>query len=247
MRTAILAAMTATLAGVVGMGALPNPHAPAPSPIPVTIVAIDDASLHALGPWPWNRRVHGRLVDALAAAGARSITFDVVFDTPSKNPSDDQALAAAIAKSPTPVSIAALPPMNGQPASMPIPPLAGRARILTAAVNPGADGLVTDIPEAVTINGEVRPSIAYGLARRQGMPVADRSMTIDWNATRERIPTISAADLLTGTGSREAIRGRDVVVAATAPSLRDLKATPGGSRIPGAQIQIMAAQDAAVR
>jgi len=46
----------------------------------ITIVGIDEASLTALGRWPWPRARLAALVDALAAGGASVIGFDVVFD-----------------------------------------------------------------------------------------------------------------------------------------------------------------------
>src|SRR3546814_12077620 len=44
---------------------------------PVVIVDIDEASLKALGQWPWPRTVIARLVDRLAAAGAAAVGFDM--------------------------------------------------------------------------------------------------------------------------------------------------------------------------
>ncbi len=47
--------------------------------VPITIVAIDDASLHALGQWPWPRDLFALLIDQLGQMGAVSIVFDVIF------------------------------------------------------------------------------------------------------------------------------------------------------------------------
>ena len=46
---------------------------------PVRIIDIDEASIAAIGQWPWRRDVMARLVDALHALGARVIAFDFVF------------------------------------------------------------------------------------------------------------------------------------------------------------------------
>lgn len=65
----------------------------------IVVVAIDEPSFAELGSrWPWPRGVHGQLVDALAAAGAAAIGFDVIFAEPSL-PEEDAALADAIARS----------------------------------------------------------------------------------------------------------------------------------------------------
>ena len=70
--------------------------APNKSTFPITVVGIDEASFSALGlQWPWPRRLHARLVDELAAAGAAVIVFDIVFAEPS-NKEDDKRLADSI-------------------------------------------------------------------------------------------------------------------------------------------------------
>ncbi len=51
----------------------------------IAIVAIDDASLGALGRWPWPRSRMAALVDKLAAAHPRVIGLDVVFAEPDQN------------------------------------------------------------------------------------------------------------------------------------------------------------------
>lgn len=69
-------------------------------PPEVVIVAIDEQSGQALGlpnkPSEWPRNLHAQLVDRLVRAGARLICFDLTFETPSRAPQDDLALAAAI-------------------------------------------------------------------------------------------------------------------------------------------------------
>lgn len=51
-----------------------------PAPLPeIAIVNIDDTSLAALGPWPWSRDIHARLIDQLAASGAKTIVHTAYF------------------------------------------------------------------------------------------------------------------------------------------------------------------------
>ena len=70
--------------------------APNKSTFPITVVGIDEASFAELGlQWPWPRRLHAKLVDQLAAAGAAVIVFDIVFGEPS-NKEDDKRFADAI-------------------------------------------------------------------------------------------------------------------------------------------------------
>src|SRR5688500_5332795 len=65
-------------------------------PADVALVAIDDESFQELGEqWPFPRSLHAEAIDVLRRAGARVIAYDVQFTEPS-NPSDDEALAAAV-------------------------------------------------------------------------------------------------------------------------------------------------------
>lgn len=52
---------------------------PPESPIPVTIVDIDDASLAAIGQWPWPRSVFAELFGRLAQMGAGVVVCDILF------------------------------------------------------------------------------------------------------------------------------------------------------------------------
>src|SRR5690606_30448407 len=58
---------------------------------PVAIVDIDEASIAALGQWPWPRTVLAQLVDKLGQAGAASIAFDIVFPEPDRTSMAAQA------------------------------------------------------------------------------------------------------------------------------------------------------------
>nr|WP_269456293.1 adenylate/guanylate cyclase domain-containing protein [Rhizobium quercicola] len=70
------------------------PTRPADSPV---IVAIDEPSMMEIGTqWPWPRSLHGELVTALRAAGARAIALDIIFAEPAADPAQDARLAAVL-------------------------------------------------------------------------------------------------------------------------------------------------------
>ncbi|MDZ7919595.1 EAL domain-containing protein [Rhodoferax sp.] len=64
---------------------------------PPVVVAIDDASLAALGRWPWPRAVHADMINRLREAGASAIAMGILFSEPdTEHPDSDAALAEAI-------------------------------------------------------------------------------------------------------------------------------------------------------
>lgn len=57
------------------------------------VIDIDERSLREIGPWPWPRTTQARLIQQLAALGARQQIFDIVFTDPRP---DDAALMLAV-------------------------------------------------------------------------------------------------------------------------------------------------------
>lgn len=64
----------------------------------LSLVLIDDASLAAIGQWPWPRSNHAVLLDVLSQYHPRAIFFDVLFTEASPQPADDEKLQYALKK-----------------------------------------------------------------------------------------------------------------------------------------------------
>ncbi|HQX12918.1 MAG TPA: adenylate/guanylate cyclase domain-containing protein [Nitrosomonas sp.] len=83
-----------------GLSALFQLRGAIKAPDEVVVVALDQQSAEQLKlhvkPRLWPRSMHARLIDQLAAAGASTIIFDLIFDTPSDIPEQDEELANAI-------------------------------------------------------------------------------------------------------------------------------------------------------
>ena len=66
----------------------------------ILVVAVDEKSLAELGRWPWSRRVHAQLIDALSASGAKSIALDILLSEPALyDPEGDALLTQALTRS----------------------------------------------------------------------------------------------------------------------------------------------------
>ncbi len=62
----------------------------------IALVAIDDSSEEAFGRWPWARSLQAKAIDEIRRAGAKTVAFDVIYNTTSADPAEDEALAGAI-------------------------------------------------------------------------------------------------------------------------------------------------------
>ena len=70
---------------------------PEMAPSPVVTVAVGEADLAALGPWPWPRGRFATLIARLTEAGAAAIALDIAFVEPA---AEDAALAGALTRAP---------------------------------------------------------------------------------------------------------------------------------------------------
>jgi adenylate cyclase len=77
-----------------------NLRGAAPAPADVIVIAIDEQSSREFSlpaePRSWPRRLHAELVRYLTQEGARVVSFDLTFETPSPEPTDDEEFARAI-------------------------------------------------------------------------------------------------------------------------------------------------------
>jgi CHASE2 domain-containing sensor protein/signal transduction histidine kinase len=64
-----------------------------PPPPDVVIIAIDDASIEAIGRWPWPRAVHSTVLHQLALARPRAIGLDLILSEADPDAAQDQLLA----------------------------------------------------------------------------------------------------------------------------------------------------------
>jgi CHASE2 domain-containing sensor protein len=209
----------------------------------IVVVGIDDHSIAAIGRWPFRRLRHAQAVDQLRRAGARAIVYDVQFTEPSPRESDDLALYDAIGRA------------GGAVLATSTSDAQGHTRVL------GGDDMLRDIhSRAAAANfatdhgsvirhyplrtGRLESVAAVTAERITGRPLPastfrDGTAWIDFRGGPGAIPTVSFADLLAGRVPRAQLRGKIVVVGATAPSLQDQHptSTTGKGTMAGAEVQ----------
>ncbi len=210
----------------------------------VHVIEMDAASMAAIQSWPWPRDHYARVVEQLDAAGVRSISFDVDFSGAS-NPAHDQQFGAAIAAADVPVALPTFVQNAGfrtgrQMDSLPVAPLREHAHLASVSVMPDADGFVRRMPLG-TITGDLaRPSIAVFVAGRAGD--VGESFPIDFAVDPTTIPRHSFIAIERGLFQPGALKGKDVIIGATAIEMGDRYPVPRHGVIPGVIVQALAAE-----
>jgi len=210
----------------------------------IVIVQIDPKSLSAISTWPWLRSRHAEAIDRLVAADAALIGVDIDFSSPSL-PSEDTRLAKAITDAtgrvvlPSFVQHAA----PGESAELvetnPLPALRDASLIGNANVF---------APEGVARRGSVglylpdgryRPTFA-GLIGQQGRGVINE-FDIDFSIDPSTFRRLSFVDVLTGNFDPAVVKGKRVIIGATAVELGDRVPVPRHGVIAGVDVQAMIA------
>lgn len=211
----------------------------------VHIIEIDAKSLAGLDRWPWPRAHHAKLIDELDKAGVEQIVFDVDFSSYS-NPEQDLALASAISKAEGKVVLATFrqPQSTGEAEAdlenLPIPILRKKAFLGSVNVRPDADGQVNAYPFGTVTDSTPRPSLGALLADASG-PV-NEEFKIDQSIDIASIPRHSFIDILQGQVDPRELKGKKVIIGATAIEIGDRYATARFGVIPGVVVQAMAAE-----
>ena len=232
-----------------------------PAPADVVIVAIDDASIESIGRWPWRRAVHATLLERLRAMGARIVALDILMTEADQ---DDALLASAMRQGlPTVLPLMVRFPQNSGyiREELPVPPLAkSAAAIGHVNVDVDPDGMVRSLFLEEGLGSPDRPYLAAALLehlsggttrQRCGANhpdlkhapldvwVRDCQILIPYSGPPGHFTQVSYADVLTGRVSDSAIRGKIVLVGATAQGVGDAWSTPvsgGALAMPGVEV-----------
>lgn len=218
----------------------------------ILIVGVDERSLRAMGAWPWSRARHAEMIDRLTAAGAKAIVYDVLFTQPAPDPADDQALAAAIARSgrvylPRFLEQAeqhgATPTLVG-----PLPQLAqGAAGLGLVHVRFDGDGVVRRMAPFEAYGPDLAPdlmTVVHRATKAFDAPDATRgsseTLLIPFAGPPDRYRQVAFSSVLAGEIPPELIAGRTVFVGLTAPGLGPAfptPVTPDAASMTGVQLQ----------
>ncbi|RXG97807.1 EAL domain-containing protein [Bradyrhizobium zhanjiangense] len=210
----------------------------------VVVVAIDAPSIDQIGVWPWPRQLHAELLHRLEAAGAQDVAFDVDFSTPS-DPASDKAFVKALRDvgGSTVLPSFKQPAPNGGAAHInhPLKPFSNQSWPAVVNVAVESDGLVRRYPFGEKLGDALMPSMAVVLAGQD----ANRRppFLIDFSIRAASIPSVSYVDVLRGDAATlDKVRGKKIIVGATALELGDRFSVPNGRIVSGPVLQALAAE-----
>jgi CHASE2 domain-containing sensor protein/predicted Ser/Thr protein kinase len=208
------------------------------APANVVVVGLDNNSLGQLPRYPFSRRLHARVLENLHRAGARLIVYDVSFDRPTTEAADEALFEAARKAAPVVFATSLISPSGTTQV------LGGDAnlasigdRAAAADMLPDADGVLRHM--LAQVNGLATVAVAVGerlhvLHKGQPLP---RGSWIDFPGAPGSVRHLSFVDVLHDHFDAAAVRGKVVVVGATAPVLQDQHTTAAGSPMSGPEVQ----------
>ena len=216
----------------------------------IVLVEIDNASIDALGRWPWPRSMHAQLVNRLADAGVAAVVYDVLFTEPS---ADDPQFARALSRVPSflPILLGAADETGRRAAVEPVAPLAhaaaglghinlevdGDGIVRSVALFEGDAGsrwpqLMMPVWQAIR-DGRVKlanrvPALQHDAddPLRAAAPGSEARFLIPFGSGANAYTKVSFADVLDGKVPPGLLRGRVALVGVTASGLYDRFATP---------------------
>jgi adenylate cyclase len=217
------------------------------------------------GSWPWPRAVHAELIANLETFEPRAIAFDILFNEADSFRAESDALLREIAPQYGNLFFPSLLLADGRQAPLTaLPASFGATRTPAARPDASASLLMPLVlpPESwqgglinfekdsdgngrharlyADVGGWQLPSLSAAVARFSGaaLPAGDR-VRLHWYGRPPR--RISYSELFHDLGREHpklaaGLKGRIVIVGATAPGLHDLRPTPLATLTPGAEV-----------
>jgi adenylate cyclase len=206
----------------------------------VVVVGIDDRTL-AADPnvtFPFNRHRYARVIRQLTEADAAVIAVDIQFTQPSRFVSADNALIEAV-RAGSPRVILATTAVDPDGKTQILGGGAGlkysRATPAFSGFLPDQDGVLRHVPPARENGLE---SFTLAAARlKLGHPVQQPPHDSTFLDFQDATPRLSFGDVERGSFDADAVRGKVVVVGATAKQLEDIHRTATTDSLSGSELE----------
>lgn len=242
---------------------------PKPAHADIVLVTIDDASLEALGEWPWPRHLYAAFLNKISSYKPRRIFFDILFSEYSANRQDDQVFAESIQKAGNVI----LPFYLDEDRMKPVYPLRELAKaaqgLAFVNVTPDSDGRVRRFLPSINIGEQAfyHPAVLMaeidllslrgaplGATKQSGFQnqIASAAMQprndifLNFPGPLSSFRTISFGEVirLAGLGEENKLQSLFentlVIIGHTATATTDLRPTPFMTQAPGVLLQASA-------
>jgi adenylate cyclase len=215
----------------------------------IEVVAIDDITFSNFNSrqenvrYPFPRRYFAKVIDRLAADGAKVIAYDIQF-TEETNPEDDNALVTAVANAGNVVlattEVDALGRTNVFGSDEVVKQVGARVGNGNFPLDPG--GVIRRVAYSVD---KLKSFSLVTAERATGKTIAPKdfpgsSTWIDYSGRELNIKPFSFSDVYYGRVPKGAFRDKIVVVGPSAVSLQDIHPTSTANAMSGAEIQASA-------
>lgn len=234
-----------------------------PTTSDVLIVAIDEQSIAQIGRWPWPRSQHAKLLDSFTEADVKAVVFDILFGDPdSKDPLQDKQFSNAIRRNKNVVLPLYFETLNHKGQIVEVPPIAplyySAGAIGHAHIACDTDGVCRSVFLKAGLGSARWPHASLALHQmlhnqdNQPLPgsrflaEADASPMLIYQDyhnyipfnSHQRLPVVSAIDVLNNRIPPNLLRDKIVFVGATAAGVHDILTTPIG-RMSGVEISAL--------
>ncbi len=188
------------------------------------VVAIDEASISALGRWPWERSVLAQIVNRAAGAGARAVILDILLSEPAPG---DKELAAALRRTRA-VAVSAL---NRREWLLPTSDIRDAVTPAHGIFERDHDGISRRLASTKQSGGKSLTAMsveAASILTSKAVPVG-RSIAPMFRTRPQSVSTISAVALLRDPRIASRLRDKLVFIGPTAIAIGDRVLTPVSS------------------
>ncbi len=212
----------------------------------ITLIAIDHKAIEELETWPWPRKYHAEIIDKLIKIGVKDIVFDIDFSSRT-TPENDKAFEEALKRAGGSVVLPVFKQLQSTDenkflikTSQPLKEFREQAWLASVNIVPGRNGHVETMAYGHMINKNFIPSFAAILTGRHEENA--KPFFINFSIDAKSIPTFSYVDILKDRINPQLLKGRKVVIGATATELGDYVYTPAQGLLSGPGLQILAAE-----
>ncbi|MEO5807421.1 MAG: EAL domain-containing protein [Devosia sp.] len=204
----------------------------------VALVEIDSKSIAEIGVWPWSRQLHADVLDTLLDLGANQVVFDVDFSSAS-TPEGDAAFTEALRRAGGFAFLAAF--VQATPAgitlSLPAARFLAHAEPVLVNVLLNSQGLSDSFLAGFDTGNRLVPALPIALS---GRPAPEQNTVfIDFGIDPQTIDRISFVDVLQHRVDPARIKGKDIIIGASAIELHDFFQVPHYGVISGQLLQAL--------